>query len=225
MAKSNGIAIYSGPSRLDSQPVKAILTGNETPSTNTKTGDMLQVWFMPTASKPTEAVKNGDDVSVCGDCKRRPIVAKANGKAPCYVNLGQAPNRIYATTYPDAGDLRPVPVRFGAWGEPTTVPFDVLESLTANGHTGYTHQWRTCDIRYQDILMASVDSPEEKAEAEALGWRTFRPRKPGEPLLAGEIQCPATEAGGNKVQCDRCLLCSGNTRKGAKSISEYELRG
>ena len=116
-------------------------------------------------------------------------------------------------------------MRFGAWGEPTTVPFDVLESLTANGHTGYTHQWRTCDIRYQDILMASVDSPEEKAEAEALGWRTFRPRKPGEPLLAGEIQCPATEAGGNKVQCDRCLLCSGNTRKGAKSISEYELRG
>lgn len=214
---TNGKTVYTGPSMLDGQSIKGVTTGTVDPSRNSKTGDMLQLWIMPTNSKPTEAVKNGDDASVCGACPHRPSVAKSLGVKKCYVNVGQAPNRVYGTTYPETGTTRAAPVRLGAWGEPTAIPFDVLSPLTANGHTGYTHQWRDCDIRYQDILMASVDSPEEKAEAEALGWRTFRVRTPDQPILDGEISCPASKEAGKKTQCAKCLLCSGTSRK-AKNI-------
>jgi hypothetical protein len=217
--KTNGKTIYTGQSMLDGQPIKAIATGTAKASDNAKTGDMLQLWIMPTTSKPTEAVKNGADSSVCGVCPHRPSVAKSWGYKECYVNVGQAPNAVYRTTYPETGNTRAVPVRLGAWGEPTAIPFDVLSPLTANGHTGYTHTWRDCDIRYQDILMASVDSPEEQAQAVAAGWRTFRCRTPEEPLLAGEISCPASKEAGYKSQCAKCLLCSGNTRKGAKNVA------
>lgn len=51
---------------------------------------------------------------------------------------------------------------------------------------------------------------------EERGWRTFRVRSASDPLLPGEIACPASaeasaEAGA-RVQCDRCLLCDGAAR-------------
>ena len=219
---SNGFQAYNGPSLINGESIKAIVTGTQNPSANVKTGDMLQLFIMPVNSKPSDAIRNGDDVAVCGTCIHRPSVAKTNGVAPCYVEVGKSVNAVYKASYPDHGEAkRKPPVRFGAWGEPTAVPFDTIASLTADGHTGYTHRWRECDQRFKAYLMASVDTPEEYAEATALGWRCFRVRKPDQPVLDGEIMCPASKEGGLKTTCNKCLLCAG-TSKQAKDITIIE---
>jgi hypothetical protein len=219
---SNGFQAYSGPSMINGEPIKAIVTGTQNPSQNVKTGDMLQFFIMPTASKPSDAIRNGDDVAVCGSCVHRPSVAKANDVAPCYVEVGKSANAVYKASYPDHAEAkRKPPVRFGAWGEPTAVPFETIAGLTADGHTGYTHRWRECDQRFKQYLMASVDTPEEYKEATAMGWRCFRVRKPDQPILPNEIMCPASKEGGLKTTCNKCLLCAG-TSKNAKDITIIE---
>ena len=66
-------------------------------------------------------------------------------------------------------------VRLGTYGDPAAVPASIWSDLVAysDGHTGYTHQWRTSP-GLRGLCMASVDSEEEAIEAWALGWRTFR---------------------------------------------------
>lgn len=226
----NGFAPYRGPSEIDGKPIKAIFTGTIDPSQNKKTNDMLQLFILAEASKPSDAIRNGDDVSVCGECIHRPIkVAEAKAKAttqaeidavaaPCYVEVGKAPNAVYKATYPDHGEAkRKPPARFGAYGEPTAVPYEIIAGYTENGHTGYTHRWRECDQRFRQYLMASVDTPAEYAEATTMGWRTFRVRKPWEPVFSGEAICPASEEAGQRTTCNKCLLCAG-TSKQAKNI-------
>ena len=209
---SNGFVAYQGPSEIDGKPIKAVVTGTTTPSANVKTGDMLQLFIMPMASKPSDAIRNGDDASVCGDCVHRPSVAKTNGKAACYVEVGKSVNAVYKAQYPlHAEAKRKPPIRLGAWGEPTAMPFETVARLTTDGHTGYTHQWRTCDPRFKQYLMASVDSAAEYAQATAIGWRTFRVRKHDAPTLENESVCPASKEGGQRVQCDSCGLCKGAT--------------
>jgi hypothetical protein len=217
MKISNGFIGYEGPSSLDGKQCRAIVTGTKTPTTNRKTDDMEQVWILVSNVKPTEAAKSGADASVCGDCSHRPIHAKQRGVKECYVNLGQAPNRIYSTSYPTEPTTRGVPRRLGAYGEPTALPYDVALALAPGKHTGYTHQWRTCDQRFRHLCMASVDSQQEAQEAQAMGWRTFRVRKGSEPVLPGEIVCPASEEGNHKSKCAQCLLCAGTSLK-AKNI-------
>lgn len=220
----NGYVAYNGPSMIDGKPIKAIVTGTSAKSSNRKTGDMLQTWIMPMNSKPSDAVQNGDDVSVCGDCKHKPSVAKANGVSPCYVNVGQAPNRVYSTAYLDAADNpRGAPMRLGAWGDPAGLPYDVVESLVTPNHTGYTHQWDNpnIDARLKNYCMASVDSPAERVKAKLKGWRTFRVRQAHQPLMGGEIACPASKESGQRTQCADCGLCAGLARN-AKDIAIIE---
>jgi hypothetical protein len=211
--KANGFQVYTGPSELDGQPIKAVITGTQRPSVNAKTGDMLQLWIMPTSSKPSDAVKNGDDASVCGNCPHRPI----NG-GQCYVRTEHAPNSVYRVQYPSTVDSRPVPLRLGAWGDPAALPYETVAKLVTGKHTGYTHQWKTCDPRFKTLLMASVDSESEAIEAQKLGWRTFRVRKPTESLSSNEIACPASKEAGVRVQCADCGLCAGTSRQ-AKNIA------
>ena len=218
---SNGYIGYDGPSMLDGAPIRAIVTGVKKRTLNRKTDDMEQIWIMPTGHKPTDSAKNGDDASVCGDCSHRPINYTHRGVAPCYVNLGQAPNQIYKTIYPTEPATRDVPRRLGAWGEPTALPYDVAKALAPGKHTGYTHQWRTTNQQFRELLMASVDTEQEAHEAQAMGWRTFRVRKASEPLLPGEIGCPASKEGNYKAKCAQCLLCAGTSRK-AKNIAIIE---
>jgi hypothetical protein len=231
---ANGFSIYRGQSQIDGKPIKAIVTGTLRPSQNKKTNDMLQLWILPESSKPSDAISNGDDVSVCGACVHRPIkIAEAKAKAttqaeidaiaaPCYVEAGKAPNGVWKASYPDHGEAkRKPPIRFGAWGEPTAIPVDIIAGYTEDGHTGYTHRWRECDQRFSQYLMASVDSDAEYDEAIAMGWRTFRVRKWWEPLLPGEMICPASEEGGYRTTCNPCLLCSGTSKK-AKNVAIIE---
>lgn len=59
--------------------------------------------------------------------------------------------------------------------------------------------------------MASVESTEEAAEAQALGWRTFRTTlRPDEGPARGEFVCPASAAKGKRLTCRQCAACHGN---------------
>ena len=226
---ANGNTIYNGPSQLNGDAIRSVITGTKIKSKNDKTGDMAQMWIMVSAERPTDAAKTGADSAVCGECPHRPLLAKINNVAPCYVNLGQAPNGVYRSEYPNGVPTIKKPLRLGAYGEPTALPFELVQDAVnnADGHTGYTHQWRTCDPRFKTLLMASVDSIEEQIEAQAQGWRTFRVRKNSNSdrrlashlrkTLANEISCPASKEAGFRTQCADCRLCAGTSRD-AKNI-------
>ena len=216
MSRPSGVVVYYGPSMLDGRPIVAIATGIARPSQNVKTGAMVQVWILDAQEKPTEALKSGADASVCGDCPLRGLLGSERA---CYVDLGKAPRAVFLGwqrgIYPDwDGSPFERPVRLGAYGDPAALPLGVVQALTAAaplGWTGYTHQWPTTDQRLRFALMASVDSPEEAAEAERLGWRSFAAHGPGEAQeTVGDrrvILCPAESRG---VSCADCRLCDGS---------------
>jgi len=209
----NGFTVYQGPSQINGQPIKAVVTGTSKATANPKTGDMLQLWILPANEAPHHAIKSGADASVCGECPARPI----NG-GDCYVTTFQAPLSVWRSTYPNTPADRNVPIRLGAYGDPAALPFDIVAGLIqGKKHTGYTHQWRTCDPRFKSIVMASVDSDAEAAEAKANGWRYFRVEREDGTPKAGEVSCPASEEAGKRTTCANCLMCSGTTSQ-AKSI-------
>jgi hypothetical protein len=214
--RANGAVIYEGPSMLDGSPIVAIVTGLAHASANAKTGAMLQTWIMRADVPPVDALKSGADASVCGECPQRPALGGA-----CYVLVHNAPRSVweawkrgvYASGEPELlGCGRAV--RLGSYGDPAAVPVRVWRDLVSQAslHTGYTHQWRNlCAIDLQALCMASVDSPEEREEAQALGWRTFRVAPAGNGERArGEARCPASAEAGHRVSCETCpIRCAG----------------
>ena len=106
-------------------------------------------------------------------------------------------------------------VRLGAYGDPAVVPFELWEMVTseARNHTGYTHQWMTCDQRLKKLCMASVDTFMEFREAQRRGWRTFRTIAAPEAVVSAgrdrEILCPASKEAGHRTTCEACGLCKG----------------
>lgn len=91
------------------------------------------------------------------------------------------------------------------------MPTYVIEEVIsrAQGWTGYTHLWRTCDPKLTRYLMASVDSEHEARMARAMGWKTFRVKGEGQLTNYGEITCPASEEMGFRTTCFRCGMCDG----------------
>lgn len=220
--KSTGIELWRGESRYDRAPIVALAVFH---SSNRKTGDMVQTYILRSDIVPTDAVRTGDDMSICGECPHR---RTAEGTRSCYVNVGQSVNAVYRTfmagKYPrvplaDAARMvRGRAVRLGAYGDPAMVPDSIWRGFIAeaSGHTGYTHQWDAAP-EYRDLCMASVDSEAEARAAWATGWRTFRVREASDATLAGEVTCPASKEAGARTQCDRCRLCAGNPqRKGLR---------
>ncbi len=221
----NGFVAWEGPSRFDGTPIVVVITGIRTPASNPKTGDMVQAYILPADEIPREAIRTGGDRSVCGDCKQRP---SKGGK--CYVTVQFGPGHIWryyrAHRYPKltpdgaAALLQGATMRFGAWGDPAAVPLEVwtpmLEAL--DGHTGYTHAWRDLGEEWH-WLTASVDSPTEHFRAQRRGWRTFRVRPPGAPLLEGELECLADAHG---VTCLACQGCNGSAGAGRPSFAIVE---
>lgn len=225
VADSGRMVIWQGPSLLDGSPIVVIATGvhkvgsRAKASANVKTGDMIQVTIMRSDVNPTQALKDGLDVAVCGDCTHR---SKASGGAgDCYTHKALRRGHAQTGTYKAHAEHGSIPfdlsrfagrkVRFGAYGDPAAVPFEVWEQIhsVADGFTGYTHQWRTADPRFADMFMASADSVLDRREARMKGYRTFRVRLASEAREQGEIMCPASEEAGNKTQCATCLQCSG----------------
>lgn len=218
------LVFYRGPSVLDGEPIVGVATGFVAKSRNPKTGPMIQTWILRRDKSPTDAIIDGSDYSICGDCKLR-----GDGKfgRACYVTWWQGPLNVWRafSSYPllYTEDLRltfmGASLRLGAYGDPAAIPFGVWEQMLtkAHGWVGYTHQWKTCDPRLKQFCMASVDTSQEREEASALGWRTFRCRPIDGPLLAREVICPASDEAGHKTTCEKCQLCRGTSRP-AKDI-------
>lgn len=218
MARPNTVRVWSGPSPVDGAPIEALLSGLRTPSSNRKTGAMLQLVILRADVDASAAKRTGADRSICGDCPLR-----GNG---CYVNVGQAPlaqsraslrGNVPTVSLDRARELtRGRPVRLGSYGDPGMLPLEVLEALTegASLWTGYTHQWRTLPMEYAGLLMASVDTVLDRVQATAAGWRWFGLAEDVDGV-PDAIECPADSRG---VQCRDCGLCAGNARAGARNI-------
>jgi hypothetical protein len=214
--------LWEGPSLIDGSPIVMIGTGYVKGSSNTKTGAMIQTWILRSDMPPVQAVKEGKDDAICGQC---PLRGDGTGKERgCYVNVYWAPGRVYETYrrggYPRLGeDQVALPhaekvVRLGAYGDPGAVPSDLLRTIVsaAKSWTGYTHQWQTAEL--QGLCMASVESEDQAKEAIERGYRTFRTIRE----VAGvsrrrerrEILCPASEEAGFRTTCEHCTLCNGS---------------
>ncbi len=199
--------LYEGESLINGEPIVAIATGLQRPSTNRKTGPMIQTWILHRYEFPSDAVKTGSDEAICGDCSAR-------GRW-CYVQVGQAPNRIWRTFQDsqyqpfDLQAFRGKALRIGSYGDPAAVPTRVWADLTGvtSFWTGYTHAWRTCDPQLKKYVMASVDSLEEYYSAKRLGWRCFRVTESLSHRVTGEARCPYPDTG---LQCIQCRHCDGH---------------
>ena len=202
--------LYQGPSRIDGKPIVVVATID---SENPKTRDMVQVWIFRADINPMEAQRIGADRSICGDCPQRWYL-----DGSCYVIVVNAPRAVYARYmrggYSDPENIANVtealksrPIRLGAYGDPCAVPYEVWENLLGEGcnrWTGYTHQWKLPENQaYRGILMASVDTVEEAAQAKAMGWRYFLVSHDA-PM--GDIPCPAYTS---DTACDKCTACDG----------------
>jgi hypothetical protein len=234
-----GFIFYRGPSQIDGQPIVGIAVLR---SINGKTGDMVQTYIIRSDMAPLTALATGADISICGNCGHRPkrirIRDPKTGRftskkvRTCYVDIGKSVQSVFHAfargSYPQ---LEPVDgaryladrmVRLGAYGDPAAIPAHVWIALLADaaGHTGYTHQWRkpmAADLA--PIVMASADSPHDRDQARARGWRTFTVVREGTPLAAREFACPASPEGGNRRQCIDCGACDGATRANQASVA------
>jgi hypothetical protein len=92
MKKPSGVILYQGPSLLDGAPIVVIATGLDS-SSNGKTGNMIQTHIIRADMLPMDAIYNGEDSSICGDCVHR---GDGTGKErTCYVTVYQAQTAIY----------------------------------------------------------------------------------------------------------------------------------
>lgn len=216
----NGYILYQGPSEIDGREIVVIATGFGKKSINTKTGAMIQTWIIRTDVAPNKAIKTGQDKSICGNCPLRPSLhVKAKGAKPCYVKTYHAPLAVFRAFKRGRYAVAPVGiflgkvVRFGAYGDPGAVPSSAWAQARREmvGNTGYSHQWRNACASQADFLMASVETPAGRDEAKALGYRTFRTKRASDPVLPGEIACPASKEAGALTTCAKCKLCAGNS--------------
>lgn len=222
-----GSIIYTGPSKLDKQPIFVTAIWG---SSNRKTGDMLQTYIMRSDLDPREANKLGEDVSICGGCALRgtptldPARRQAEGRV-CYVRLDQGVLNVWRAfqrgRYPlaDAADCADIGrgrfVRLGTYGDPAAVPTSVWRKLLqhAAGHTGYTH-----NAAPGGLCMTSADNLAQAQAAWAQGQRTFRIIRLATELQRNEVLCPASAEAGFKSTCIKCRLCNGDD-SAAKSVA------
>ena len=193
---------------FNGEPIVLLLTGDERPSANQKTGPMLQTWYLLRDIPPTEAVRTKLDYAICGSCEHR--------GSSCYVIVGQAPRSVWLSfqrghaVEPTKDYLKNLlqfrELRIGAYGDPASAPSKVTLDLIkmAKQHVGYTAQWRNRP-EFRGYLMASVNSSEETLEAARRGWKSYRIKLPGEPNLSFEHDCPSP-----RVLCNQCMACSGD---------------
>lgn len=211
----NGFVLHEDAHRV------IIATGFASPSDNRKTGDMVQIWILVRSMDPVQAIKEGLDRLICGNCRHR---GDGTGKErSCYVNPGQAPLGIWrawkAGKYPTLQFMDGFAgrkVRFGAYGDPTHMPLSLALAIAgvSSGWTGYTHQWRKPSLQgWRQLLMASVDTTAELLIARSMGWSTFRV-SPDHDHHTMETLCASDRVG---TPCADCLVCAGS-RSGQRAV-------
>ena len=97
---TNTLCVYDGPSLRDGVRTIVLISGYDTPSINTKTGDMLQSYIMRADMSPSMAAAIGADETICGLCALRPIIVKAarlrgSTAIPCYVDKVRGPDGVW----------------------------------------------------------------------------------------------------------------------------------
>ena len=238
---SSGI-IWQGFSPVNGEAIMAIVSGLKTPSDNDKTGVMAQIDILVVNQHPIEAIKSGADAAVCGDCPLRP---DRLGKRICYVTLAHAPASKYNAAGRGSYEMitpyqlgvilayRNRGIRFGSYGDPGMLPFDVAQTiLEVSGvrHTSYTHQWMQpwFDARHLSYSMASVDAENTVAMLHAIhpDARYYMLVDSYDALPAATIACPSNSSkrnddGSRKVTCADCGLCAGSDRR-AKNVAIVE---
>lgn len=223
--KTLGYIAYEGPSEIDGAPIVVIVNKIDSDSENEKTGALVQTFIIRSDIAPTDALKTGQDESICGDCEHRPILALKNGKPPCYVNVGRSVLSVYGA-YKRGRYVKADPatiaralagkiVRLGTYGDPFAAPVRMWAQITryAAGRRGYTHQWqnpRFDAAAWSPLVMASADTIEQAALANLMGLRVFRVSV-GVDKQPGETICPASAEGGKKSTCAKCTLCAGTS--------------
>lgn len=231
MANPLGYIAYEGPSQIDGRPI-VVIVNKLAGSDNAKTGaDLVQTFIIRADVAPTDALKTGDDVSICGQCVHRPILASKTGHAPCYVNVGRSVRSVFDAyrrgryVHATPGELRAIlagrKVRLGTYGDPAAAPVSMWQTITADaaGVVGYSHQWQSVNFdhaAWAPLVMASADTIDEAAQANLFGMRVFRVSV-GVDKQTGETTCPASAEGGRRATCDACMLCGG-TSKAARDI-------
>lgn len=211
---SNGIILW------ENRTIVCIATGFKRPSTNRKTGPMIQTYIIRRDMPPLKAISTGKDSTICGDCVHR---GRKGKKRSCYVQVGKSVSRVY-DCYQGGGyennwtyDIfMGTKVRAGAYGDPAYVPFTIWRGIheAAIGMTGYTHRWKKQFAQgYKKYFQASVDTTSELEQAWDMGWNTFRVKPKGAKKIKGEAQCPAATESPAETECAKCLLCCGNNSK------------
>jgi hypothetical protein len=181
---------------------------------------MIQIWILRDDVRPTDAVKQGKDESICFDCPARGNGIDGVGRY-CYVNLGHGPLGVYNAfkrgryAELETKDYWKVfsgrAVRFGAYGDPILIPLAKVARIAslASKWTGYTHQWmRPGNEWASQYFMASADSVHRAQFAQSEGWRTFRVSLTTD-RTDSEISCPASAEMGHRTKCESCGLCKG----------------
>jgi len=191
-------------------------------SDNRKTGKMIQLWVINRNIHPVESIRSGTDAMLqCRGC------AFASGKG-CYV--GSLPLMAIWRKYSkgEYDKLEPgtqawadywvdVKVRFGAYGNPSLIPLDIVSDIVerCESHTGYFHDWHlmpACDaVAYGRYFMASCE-PCNVAQAQAMGLRTFTVY-PVDAQQGDGLECLADSKG---LTCAECGLCDGTARSDAR---------
>lgn len=212
---AKGYVIHRG--QINGEKYVAIATMK---TSNRKTGQMVQVWFLLEDQNPVEAVKQGkDSFTICKDCP----FASGNG---CYVNVGQAPLSIWKGfhrgIYPElqAGEYSKIfagkSIRFGAYGNPTLLPVEKVQAIAevSKGWTGYFHDWKSNPLakEYAKFFMVSTETESSFKLAMSLKFRAFHvsPIQPVETM-----ECLSESKG---IECKDCKLCAGLAKKRMKSI-------
>ena len=215
-----GVVLWEGLSPLDNQPIVCVATFK---TSNRKTGNMIQTWILKANVNPVQAIKDGSDESICGGCYHRGFKdcsGKVIRKRSCYVNVGQAPNKVFDAyqrgIYPkyDAKLHNKYfinrKLRWGAYGDGAMLPAELVNYFNSIvvSHTGYTHQWKLYFAQWaKGIFQASCDGLNDYLESSNNGWKTFAVVAKDSVPFSGK-QCPATI--NESVQCITCMLCSGS---------------
>jgi len=234
-----GYILYEGPSQIDGSPIVVIVNKIYGQSANSKTGHMVQTFIIRSDFDPVDAINNGSDISICGDCIHRPFLAKQTGEAPCYVNAGQSVKSVFkaykrgryikASASEVALYLSGLIVRIGTYGDPFAAPVNIWKDLIkfAAGHAGYSHQWQNPKFDHElwaPLVMASADNIDQAALANLHGMRVFRVSI-GSDKQAGEVSCPASREAGSKTTCNNCLLCGGTSKQAKDIVIQDHARG
>ena len=228
--RATSAIIWEGKSPFDGANIMAVVTGMKKPSANIKTGPMAQVSILLADMHPVEGYKSGADKAICGNCPLRP---DENGKRICYVNVGMPEaakfraamaSKYINMTPEEVGVIlnhRQLGIRFGSYGDPAMIPFEIIDTIikiSGTKYTSYTHQWTEefFDARHLQYSMASLDhiNTVDQLRINYPNARYYRLSGSYENLDQNEVKCPSDK---DKITCAKCGLCSGTNLK-AKSV-------